>query len=125
MKVTCLLRYLSYIFLLVILYGISGCSEGPKEKYIRICTGASTTQKQIDSCKCMAKEYDKVLDKEEFDAWTTMMERMNKVFKGIDNKLSNLQRYVDNSGIDKQVLISAMMKMQPLHNAHVCGYGLM
>jgi hypothetical protein len=112
------------MFLLVILYGISGCSKNPKEKYIRICTEASTNQKQIDSCKCMAKEYDKVLNKEEFDVWTTMMERMNKEYKGIDNKLSNMQGYVDDSGINKQVLISAMMKMQPLHNAHVCGYGL-
>jgi len=72
----------------------------------------------------MAKEYDKVLDKEEFDVWTTMMERMNKAYEAIDNDLSNMQRYVDDSGINKQVLTAAMIKMQPLHDAHVCGYGL-
>jgi len=124
MKVTYLLRYISYMFLLVILYGISGCSEGPKEKYIRLCTEASTNQKQIDSCKCMAKEYDKVLNKEEFDTFTTMMARASKGVKNIGDKLSNMQGYMEDDGIDKQVLISAMIKMQPLHNAHVCGYGL-
>ena len=112
------------MFLLVILYGISGCSEGPKEKYIRLCTEASTNQKQIDSCKCMAKEYDKVLNKEEFDTFTTMMARASKGVKNIGDKLSNIQGYMEDDGIDKQVLISAMIKMQPLHNAHVCGYGL-
>ena len=125
MKVTYLLRNLSYIFLLVILYGISSCSESPKEKYIRHCTEVSTTQKQIDSCKCMAKEYDKVLDKEEFDAWTMMTKRMLKEYKSIDSKLPKRLGHVDDLGINKQVLISAMMKMQPLHDAHVCGYGLM
>ena len=123
MKVTYLLRYISYMFLLVILYGISGCSEGPKEKYIRLCTEASTNQKQIDSCKCMAKEYDKVLNKEEFDTFTTMMARASKGVKNIGDKLSNMQGYMEDDGIDKQVLISAMIKMQPLHDAHVCGYG--
>jgi len=125
MKVIYLLRYLSYIFLLVILYGISGCSEGPKGKYIRLCTDVSTTQKQIDSCKCMAKEYDKILDKAEFDAFTTMMARASKGVKDIGDKLHNMEGYMEDDGIDKQVLISAMMKVQPLHNAHVCGYGLM
>ncbi len=125
MKVAYLLRNFSYIFLLVILYGISGCSEGPKEKYIRLCTEVSTTQKQIDSCKCMAKEYDKILDKAEFDTLTTMMARASKEYMGIGNNLSNMQVYVDESGINKQVLISAMIKVQPLHNAHACGYGVM
>ncbi len=125
MKVAYLLRNFSYIFLLVILYGISGCSEGPKEKYIRLCTEVSTTQKQIDSCKCMAKEYDKILDKAEFDTLTTMMARASKGVKNIGDKLSNMQGYMEDDGIDKQVLISAMIKMQPLHNAHACGYGVM
>ncbi len=115
---------ITVVLLIVILYGVSGCSESPKAKYIRICTEVSTNQKQIDSCKCMAKEYNKVLNKEEYNAWTTTMERANKEYKGLDSNLSNMQGYVDDSGINKQVLISAMMKMQPLHNAHVCGYGL-
>ena len=73
----------------------------------------------------MAKEYDKILDKAEFDAFTTMMARASKGVKDIGDKLSNMQGYMEDDGIDKQVLISAMMKVQPLHNAHVCGYGLM
>ena len=124
MNLTIIIRCLIYIFLLMVFCGLTGCSESPQEKYIRICAGLSSNQKQMDSCKCMAKEYDKVLNKEEFEEMVSFMGRGVKEARSIDGNLSNMSVYVDNTGINMELLKSAMLKMQPLHKAHVCGYGV-
>ena len=125
MKAVYILRYINYILLGALFFSVVGCSESPKAKYIRLCLEVSTTDVQRDSCKCMAKEFDKILTRKEFEVTNIAMERTVKVIKEIGGVLSQTQipGYLDDSGIDKQVLISGMQKMQPLHNAHVCGYG--
>ncbi len=101
---------------------LSGCSESPKGKYTRLCVEVAATDDQRESCRCMGREYDKVLDKQEFDAITMIMDKSVKELKGRNADMFNMPGYVDYEGVDKQVLLSAMKKMQPLHQARVCGY---
>lgn len=70
----------------------------------------------------MGREYDKVFNEQEFEAITVIMDKSVKELKGRNADMFNMPGYVDYEGVDKQVLLSAMKKMQPLHRARVCGY---
>ena len=101
---------------------IAGCSGSPKGKYSKLCMEVASTEKQRESCKCMAREYNKVLNKPEFEVITEIMERATSELKKPGADAFNMPGYVDYEGIDKQVLVSAIKKIQSLHQAHVCGY---
>jgi len=70
----------------------------------------------------MGREYDKVLDEREFELITLVMERATKVIENHGADAPTMPDYVDSEDVDKRVLMSAMQKMQPLHQARVCGY---
>ena len=99
---------------------IAGCSEGPKEKYTSLCMKFAATDEQRESCKCMAREYDKILDEREFGAISAIMDRATEEIKKPDAGERNIPGYVDYEGIDQKVLVSAMQKIRPLREARVC-----
>ncbi|MCG8380419.1 MAG: hypothetical protein MI865_13220 [Proteobacteria bacterium] len=122
------IRNVESIAIFVFLLLVSGCSESLNhqaavEKYIKVCTEASTTRTQIDSCHCMALEYDKVLDKKEYDAFTAMMEITAKKTRFMAKGQPGMKMPLGTTGVDERALVSAMKKMQPLHKSGVCGYG--
>lgn len=122
MKRISALTYLHTMPVIMFFFVITGCSESPKGKYTSLCMKFAATDEQRESCKCMAREYDKVLDKQEFQAITDIMERATKELSKPGVDAFNMPGFVDYEGIDKQVLVSAIQKMKPLHQAKVCGY---
>jgi hypothetical protein len=102
---------------------VAGCGSDPEDTYLRLCLAASTVELQRASCRCMSEQYAAVLEPEEFDAVAVMMEKAAGASSPVAAGLS-MGTFVEPSPNAAEVLMRAFGKMDRLHRAGVCGYGV-
>ena len=101
----------------------AACTEAPADRYIKACVAVATNMVEADSCRCMAPAYARVLTRDEFAALADVAEQGTALLLEARSQGSDLLEFQQKRPPATPVLMSAMRKIGPLHQAGVCGYG--